>query len=392
MNSCFNLSAWPTYSSQEIQAVTKVLESGKVNYWTGGEGRQFEQEFASYHDAPYGVAVANGTLALELALIVLEIGSGDEVVVTPRTFLASASAIVAVGAVPVFADVDPVSQNITPGTVLPVVTAKTKAVITVHLAGWPCDMQAFRTLADEHGLLLIEDCAQAHGAVIDGKKVGSWGDAAAFSFCQDKIMSTGGEGGMLLLQDEAAWKKAWSYKDHGKDWDGVYNTDHPPGFRWLHHSFGTNWRLTEMQSALGRIQLSLLPEWLEKRRHFAAFLNEKLSSVAGLRLTVPPNHIEHAYYKYYAFVEPDKLKSDWSRDRVIAEVNARDVFCQQGSCSEIYLEKAFDGHSSRPQQRLPVAQQLGETSLLFQVHPTLTDEHIEQAANALVDVMKAAVK
>ena len=383
-------SLWPRFEEDERQAVDRVLRAGAVNYWNGDEGRAFEREFAAFHGVPYGVAVANGTLALELALMALGVGEGDEVVVTPRTFLASASAIVMRGARPVFADVDRESGNITPDTVRAVLTPRTVAVIAVHLAGWPCDMRGLRALADEHGLFLVEDCAQAHGATLDGQPVGSFGDAAAFSFCTDKIMSTGGEGGMLLVRDEAAWRRAWSYKDHGKDWDAVYHREHAPGFRWLHESFGTNWRLTEMQSAIGRAQLRQLPDWLAQRRANAGVLLERLSDLPGLRVPAPAGGVGHAFYKFYAFVEPEHLGEGWDRDAVVTAIQASGVSCLQGSCSEVYLEKAFDGTDYRPPQRLPIARELGETSVMFLVDHTLSEADMHAIADVAVDVMERA--
>ena len=383
-------SVWPRFDDDELEAVQAVLRSGRVNYWNGSEGRDFEREFAAFHGAPYGVAVANGTLALELALMALGVGEGDEVVVTPRTFLASASAIVMRGARPVFAEVDRESGNITPDTVRAVLTPRTRAVIAVHLAGWPCDMQGLRALADERGLFLVEDCAQAHGATLDGQSVGSFGDAAAFSFCTDKIMSTGGEGGMLLVRDEAAWRRAWSYKDHGKAWDAVYHREHAAGFRWLHESFGTNWRLTEMQSAIGRAQLRKLPQWLAQRSANARVLLERLSGIPGLRVPVPPAGVGHAWYKFYAYVEPESLADGWDRDAVVAAVQAGGAPCLQGGCSEVYLEKAFDGTDYRPAQRLPIARELGETSVMFLVDHTLSEADMHTVADAVVDVMGRA--
>ena len=384
------MSQWPCFEADERAAVERVLRSGRVNYWNGDEGRAFEREFAAFHGAAYGVTVANGTVALELALHALGIGSGDDVIVSPRTFLASASSIVMRGARPVFADVDSESGNLTPETVLAVLTPNTRAIMAVHLAGWPCDMEGLRALADEHGLFLIEDCAQAHGAAWNGRSVGSQGDAAAFSFCTDKIMSTGGEGGMVLLHDDAAWHKAWSYKDHGKDWDAVYNTEHPPGFRWLHHSFGTNWRLTEMQSAIGRCQLRKLPFWLARRRANAQVLLDALQRVSGLRVPIPPAHVSHAWYKFYAFIEPEALASGWTRDSVVEAIQAEGIPCLHGGCSEVYLEKAFDGSGFAPAERLPVARKLGETSIMFVVDHTLSETDMLAAATATESVFRRA--
>ena len=409
----FEFLPWPQYASDEIEAVTRVLESGKVNYWTGYEGRKFEQEFAQYHGAQYGVAVANGTVALDLALEALGIGEGDEVVVTPRTFLASASSIILRGAKPVFADVDRNSGNITPESVRQVVTEKTRAIMPVHLAGWPCDMPGFAALADELGLYLIEDCAQAHGAEIDGRCVGSFGDAAAFSFCTDKIMTTGGEGGMVVTSDYELWRRMWEYKDHGKSWDAMYNRKHPSGFRWVHESFGTNLRLTEMQAAIGRVQLGKLDQWIEKRRENARMLIEGLAGMPGLRLPVPDAHVGHAWYKFYAYVEPERLKAGWSRDRIVDAVGDMGVPCMQGICPEVYLEKAFvsggqwsvvsgqwsedggqktedGGRRAEGCGRLPVARELGETSLMLLVHPTLGEREMVETVRVVREVMGEA--
>jgi dTDP-4-amino-4,6-dideoxygalactose transaminase len=319
------------------------------------------------------------------------VGPGDEVVTTSRTFIASASCAVAVGARPVVADVDRSSQNISAEAVRAVLTPRTKAIVAVHLAGWPCEMDELLDLAEQHGLKVIEDCAQAHGATYKGRMVGSIGHAAAFSFCQDKIMTTGGEGGMLTTNSADVWRQVWAYKDHGKGFDAVYGKEHPPGFRWLHESFGTNWRMTEVQSAIGRVVLRKLPEWLRIRRGHAELLTERLSRLPALRLTVPPQHIGHAYYKYYVFVRPELLSLDWSRDRIMQCINAEGVPCSVGSCSEIYREKAFSGEWPMGKS-LPVAKELGENSLMFLVHPTLTESHINRACSVVEEVMRLATQ
>lgn len=383
---------WPYFEEEEIEATYAVLKTGKVNYWTGGEGRLFEKEFAVFAGCQYAVAVANGTLALELALYALGIGPGDEVIVTSRTFIASASCAVMRGAVPVMADVDPVSQNITAETIRVVVTPRTKAIICVHLAGWPCDMDPIIKLARGNGIFIIEDCSQAHGAAYKGRPVGSMGDAAAFSFCQDKNMTTGGEGGMLTTNRLEVWEKAWSFKDHGKSYEAVYHRQHPPGYRWLHKSFGTNWRLTEMQSAIGRVVLAKLPGMLEIRRRNAACLTQHFSKISALRVAVPPEEIVHAYYKYYVFIRPETLKEDWDRNRIMAAICAEGIPCYSGSCSEIYLEKAFERQGFRPPERLKVAKELGETSLMFLVHPTLSEQDMNDTCLAVEKVFNAAIR
>lgn len=377
-------SPWPSYTEEEAESAKNILLSNKVNYWTGNEGKDFEKEFAAYTNSKYAIALSNGTVALELALYSLEIGNGDEVIVTPRTFLASASAIVMVGATPVFAEVDPYSQNITADTIKDVLTAKTKAIITVHLAGWPCDMDPIMALANQHGIKVIEDCAQAHGATYKGHSVGSLGHVAAWSFCQDKIMTTGGEGGMVTTNDELLWEKMWAFKDHGKSYDTVYNKEHPAGFRWLHESFGTNWRLTEMQSAIARIQTTRMPAWHKARTKNAEQILECCEQFPDLlRVPRPSSDIEHAWYKCYVFIRPENLPDSWSRDRIIEDITKTEVPCFSGSCSEIYKEKAFENTGFRPKTDYPVAKELGETSLMFLVHPTLTKDEIDRTCEVI---------
>ena len=404
------LSPWPSFTQDEADAVSSVLLSNQVNYWTGQEGRQFESEFATWCEADYAIAVSNGTVALDLALNGLGIGShnggkaADEVIVTPRTFLASVSSVVNAGAVPIFAEVDQNSGNITAETIAAVLTPSSKVIITVHLAGWPCDMDPIMALAKEHKLKVIEDCAQAHGARYKGRSVGSIGDVAAWSFCQDKVMTTGGEGGMVTTNDRDLWSTMWAYKDHGKSWEAVYERQHPPGFRWLHESFGTNWRMIEMQAAIGRTQLGRMADWTDKRGANAKTIADALEPFAKedgpIRLsefrcancseTTCNKGCLHAHYKFYAYVRSQNLAPDWSRDRIVEEITSRGVPCFQGSCSEVYLERAFEGTGWRPEQRLPIAKELGETSLMFLVHPTLTIGEMEKTAAVLREVLNLA--
>lgn len=388
---------WPSFTQEEATTVHDVLLSNKVNYWTGTEGREFEKEFAVFTGCKHAIALANGTVALELALEALCIQQDDEVITTSYTFIASASAIVMRGAVPVLADVDPNSLNITAETIRAVITPKTKAIIAVHLVGNPCNMDPIMELAREHDLKVIEDCAQCHGATYKGRPVGSLGDAAAFSFCQDKIMTTGGEGGMLTTNDEDLWKRAWAFKDHGKSFDAVYNREHPPGFRWLHESFGTNWRMTEMQAAIGRIQLRRLPEWKKKRQENAAILTECFKKIPALRVMEVPAYIDHAYYKYYVFIRPEAFNQPPAsspqppgalRDQVMNAITAEGIPCFSGICPEIYLEKAFTDSGYGPKSRLPNAKALGETSLLFLVHPTLGEVEMRATCAAVEKVFE----
>lgn len=383
---------WPNYSEEEVGAVSRVLRSGKVNYWTGTEGRRFESEFADAVGVNRAVFVANGTVALELAIRALDLPPNSEVITTPRTFIASASAIVSAGHRPVFADVDPDSGNITPTSIACVITSHTAAVLVVHLGGWPAEMVGIRALCDSRGLYLIEDCAQAHGAMIGEAHVGSFGDVSAWSFCQDKIITTGGEGGMVATNDDRLWRWMWAFKDHGKSWASVYERDHPPGFRWLHESFGTNWRGTEMQAAIGRIQYKRLAEWHAARSANALELQRHLKAVPGLRVPVPEPGVAHAYYRLYAYIGLERLAPGWSRDRIVAEVVERGQQVFAGSCSELYLERAFTGTGSVPSGPLPVARRLSWESMAFLVHPGLTAIDMTWVAEAVGEVMLQATQ
>ena len=397
-----SFAAWPSFSEDEAEAIKNVLLSNKVNYWTGDECRTFEKEFADWSGANYSIALANGTLALELALRALDIGLGDEVIVTPRTFIASISCIINVGATPIFADVDLNSGNITAENILKVLTPKTKGIICVHFAGWPCDMDPIMGLVSLHNIKVIEDCAQAHGAIYKGRSVGSIGHIGAWSFCQDKIMTTGGEGGMVTTNDESLWRKMWAYKDHGKSYEAVYEREHPPGFRWVHESFGSNFRMIEIQAAIGRIQLKRMSEWSAKRNDNTINLLKAFEPFKSIRIPhfkcnkdcikdcASLSQCKHAQYKCYVYVDNTQLKEGWSRDRIIHEIKMREVPCFQGGCSEVYLEKAFEGASFKPKNGLPIAKILGDTSLMFLVHPTLTQENIEKAKKVIVDVLSLA--
>ena len=385
------IAPWPYFEEDEKQAVLEVLNSGKVNYWTGNICKEFEKEFASYCGRKYGIALANGSLALELALIAYDIGYGDEIIVTCRSFMASASCIIMRGATPVFADVDLDSQNILPESIENKITSKTKAIICVHLAGWPCDMDKINAISKKYNLKLIEDCAQAHGAKYNGKPVGSFGDVAAFSFCQDKIMTCGGEGGLLVCNDEEVYKKCWAYKEHGKSLDALARKDYDEGFQWLIESFGTNWRMTEMQAAIGRLQLKKLDSWVKTRRANADKITNAIKDIKSIRIPQPSINIYHSYYKYYIMIKPEMLKENWSRNRIISEISKTGLSVRVGACGELYQEKAFRKYfNTDNQKRLPNAVKLAETTLMFQIHPTLTEQNIKDSINIIREVLSEA--
>ena len=377
---------WPLYEQDEIDAVAEVLRSGKVNYWTGTQGREFEREFAEFTGVKHAVFVANGTVALELALRALELPAGSEVITTPHTFIATASAIVAVGLRPVFADIDPGTGNITPETIETALTPQTSAVVVVHLGGWPARMPEIQELCQRRGLRVVEDCAQAHGAMIGDRHVGTFSDVAAWSFCQDKIITTGGEGGMVATDDPELWRHMWSYKDHGKSWEAVYEREHAPGFRWVHESFGSNYRGTEMQAAIGRIQYRKLPDWHKQRTKNALFLADLLDAIPGVRVPRPAEDETHAYYRLYARLDLDLLSRDWDRDRVIAEMKALGVPGSMGSSAEVYRELAFRTGEAKPKAVLSGAIARGRDAVAFLVHPGSGQLFLERQARALAQV------
>lgn len=383
--------SWPHFDSDDVRAACDVLASGMVNYWTGAHGRMFEREFADWVGASFAVAVANGTVALELALAALDVGPGDEVIVPAATFIATASAVVAQGAVPVVIDIAPDTQTMTADGVTAAITSRTRAVIAVHLAGFPADMGAVRAVCRAHGLHLVEDCSQAHGARRDGKGVGSWGDIATWSFCQDKIMTTAGEGGSITTDDETLWRRCWAAKDHGKSHAAVFERDHPPGFRWVHESFGTNARLTEMQAAVGRSQLHKLSGWVDVRRSHASTLRESLGGIRSLRLPPVVDRVEPSWYRFYVHVVPSSLREGWGRERIVAAIQAEGIPCSHGGCMEIHRERAFAGLGVVA-PHLPVAAELGSTSIALLTHPTLTSSDVRQAAQAVEKVMEAATR
>jgi len=378
---------WPFYDEDEIAAVGAVLRSGAVNQWTGPDVLAFEEACSGRFGGGRAIALANGSVALELALRAFGIGPGDEVIVSPRSFVASASCVRLVGATPVFADVDTDSGNITAATIAPLLSERTRAVIPVHLAGWPADIPAIMEIVRGRDIKVIEDCAQAHGAEIAGESVGSFGDAAAFSFCQDKIISTAGEGGLLTIKPEAAWAWAWAFKDHGKDFAKSTAPGDLGTFRWVHDNIGTNWRLPGPQAAVGLIQLRKLDQWRSTRTRNAEIWAKSLREVDGLRVPLPPSKsLRHAFYKLYFYIERGTDEEAAALRREIHKrCAATGLRVFSGSCSEIYLEQAF---SDLPLPQCPTARSLGARSLMVEVHPTLRPELLERRAARLAELAR----
>ena len=388
------ITSWPYFDNEQITAASKILSSGNVNYLNGNEGKLFEKEFADWANSKYAVALANGSLALSASYKALGIKKDDEIITTPRTFIATTSCAILAGAKPIFADVDKDSGLITAETIEPLITKKTKLISIVHLAGWPADMQQICNLAKSYNLKMVEDCSQAHGAKLrinnEWQSVGSFAEIGTWSFCTDKIISTGGEGGMITTNYHNLWDNIWSIKDHGKTLSSISRKNHPIGYRWVHEKIGTNYRLTEMQSAIGRIQLRNLSEMHFKREKNALILRNELKDISYLRLPFPPNNSIHAWYKFYIYIKPSALKNDWSRDRIIKEISQLGYPCFSGGCGEIYLEKGIKELGYSPENRLPIAKELAETSLMFCVHPTISDVEMEKYSKVIKRILKKA--
>lgn len=388
MNS--NFPKWPYYSKDQIELASRVLETGNVNYWTGNQTALFEDEFSKYFGINYSIATSNGTSALTLAYMALDLKKGDEVITTPRTFIATTSAFVLLGAKPVFADIDLDSGAITAETIEPLINDKTKAISVVHVGGWPAEIEKILKISKKYNIPLIEDCSQAHGAKINNCYVGTFGDIATWSFCQDKIISTGGEGGMVTTNRKDLWAKMWSLKDHGKNFSKTKQKAKNNSSRFVHDNLGTNFRLTEFQSAIGRKQLEKLEDWINIRSRNASILKKRLNEYQLLRIPFPSSNFKSAWYKFYCFIRPNFLKQGWNRDRIIREINNIGYPAFQGSCSEIYLEECFSNLTSLRENRLPNAKNLGETSLMFLLHPTINVADMLEYSEAISKVIKNA--
>lgn len=381
------MSVWPFYNNHQINIVNRVIKSNKVNYWTGKESRKFENEFSNKIKLKYGVSVANGTLALEIALKALKLNLKDEVIVTPRSYIASAICVHNIGSRPVFADINTNSQNITLDTIKEKVTKNTKAIICVHLAGFPCDMLEIVQFAKRHKIKIIEDCSQAHGSKINNSYVGSFGDISIWSFCNDKIISTLGEGGMICTNNKIYWKKIWSLKDCGKNYDSVFNKKHPEGFRWIHDFSGTNARLTEVQSAVGRYQLKQLDKWSKKRFKYSQIIWNYLNEIKAVQIPQIPKNYFHSSYRCNILLNPKFIKKNYNRDKILKIFAENKIKCFVGSCPEIYNEKIFKKINHRPKKRLKNAKYVGENSLSFLVHPTLSENNILNQAKKIKKIL-----
>ena len=360
---------WPNFSKNLISNVGRILGSGKINYTDGPYGIKFEKEFSKFVGNRYSIAVCNGTAALEVAIKSLRLPKNSEIIVPARSFFASASCIVNTGYIPVFADVNLLTQNILIDDIKKKITKRTKAIICVHLAGLPCDMDSIKKLANKKKIKIIEDCSQAHGASIDNKQVGSFGDISTWSFCNDKIMSTLGEGGMISTNKKKLYEICKRSINHGtnlkknkKTEKFIYNKDY----------FGTNLRITEIQSFAGLEQLKNLKKVQKKKENISKSYFDLISKYQNyFDCYYPTKKIKSAWYRFYFFLKTDIKNYQKLRFKIIKDLRKNNLKCFTGSCPEIYLEKAFKKLNNIKPIRLKNCKILGETSIALEINHTL---------------------
>lgn len=382
---------WPNYSSAEIDKVIKIIKSGNVNYVNGKVGKKFEKLFSKWIKRKYSVALSNGTVALELAIKSLKLPSNSEIMVTARSFFSSASVIVRAGYVPKFIDVDLYDQNISIKDIKKKISKKTKAIICVHLSGNPCRMEKILKITKKYKLKIIEDCAQAHGAEIDNKKVGSFGNIATWSFCNDKIISTLGEGGMISTNEKKIYDYINSYKDHGLSYRNLKNLKKK--FIYNKDFFGSNYRLTEIQSSAGIYQLSKINKTLKQRRFIAEKYTELFKKFSDyFYFYEPPKNTKPAWYRFYIFIKKDLKNYKNLRDKIVEEFTKKKIKCNYGACPEIYLEKAFKNSRFKLNKRLNNCKVLGETSIALDINHTLTKKEISLNCKKIYKILNTLLK
>lgn len=379
---------YPYYPPTLISKVSQTLNSGKINYWTGNEGIIFEKEFSNYVNNKYSIAVSNGSVALEIALKALNLKKNDKIIVTPRSFIISASCVHNLNLKPVFADVD-INGNLSIEGIKKSYTKSIKAIILVHLNGLPCDLDPIIKFAKKFKIKIVEDCSQAHGAIYKRKPIGSFGDVATWSFCQDKIISTGGEGGMISTNNKKIWKKCWSLKDHGKNYYSVFYKKHKLGFKWLHDNFGSNYRMTEVQAVIGRYQLKYLNSQIKirniiatkiiealkifwKKYNLIQEINFKCSGCKLKNLKKKCNDCRHSFYRLNFFVNINRREKLYLLNRL----QNRNVNCNEGPCPEIYKEKIFKKLKFFSKKRLINTKHLGRKSIAYHINPYATSNKL----------------
>ena len=349
--------AKPLIGEEEKKAVLEVLDSGMIA--SGPKTKEFEEEFAKYVDTKYAVATASGTTALHLGLLSLGIGAGDEVIIPSFSFIASANSILFCNATPIFCDVDSKTFNIGPEKFERLITPKTKAIMPVHLYGLPANMREIRKIADNHDILVIGDAAQAHGAALDGKMVGSFGNLECFSFYPTKNMTTG-EGGIITTNDNEIFEIANSIRNHGRE---------KTKWGYEHGRIGYNYRMTDISAAIGLEQLRKLPRFLKKRRENAKFYDKNLENVET------PHILEGAKHAYHQYTIKCK-----NRDKLLEELKKNEIgfgiYYPKPLHKYIHLEKF--GHND-----LKVSERLVNEVVSLPVHPALTKEELEKVVDVI---------
>jgi perosamine synthetase len=360
--------------------------------------RDFEQEWATFHGVSHAIAVNTGTAAIHLALMAAGVGPGDEVVVTSHSFIASVTPVLHAGAIPIFADINPQTFNVTAGTVERVLTPKTKAIIAVHLNGHPAEPDAIAALAASRGITLIEDCAQAPGATWDGRLVGTFGSVSAFSFWEDKIITTAGEGGMVITNDDELARRARMIRNHGEAYS---DENYYAGERLYYHELlGYNFRMTELAGAVGSTQLRRLPAYLKRRAEVAALLTSLLAAVPGV---IPPfidSRATHSFYKY--IIRLDRHVIDVPVVDFVAALRAEGIPATRRYPTPIHLQPIFVEHrgfgmtrwpfpdDAPPPPSLPEAEAVARDAIqVTTVNPVVTDEDIWDTAAAISKVANA---
>jgi len=391
---------WPHYTQSEAEIIKQVLLSNKVNYWTGTETRKFEIEFKHTIRCRYTIAVSNHDAAFDLALLGLDIQSGDEVILSPLTDFYSINSLVAIGATPIFADVCPQTNNITHETVAEVISAQTKAVVCLHYAGLPCDMDPILDLAFSKNLSVVEDCSQALGAQYKGHPVGSLGDISYFSFSDDAIVTTAGEGGMVATNKFQFWDRMRAHKDGGKSFDKMTYLM-PINDKLVHDRFGTNLRMTELQGAIGRLQLKNIKRWNVKRNAYLTSIWKTVSAIDGLFAPLDSHssnvlagdlqdQIIHGGYKCIVLVDPLTLNPGWDRDAIVEELQELGVPCYSAKYEEVYHQTAVKEARLCPAEILHGAQYFSEHGILFDVHPALSIKDVDKICRDIKAIMQYA--
>lgn len=407
------LPKWPWFTEDIIRAAMEPLRTGEVNYWTGELGRKFEKEWANWNGSKYGVLTSSGTSALHTAVAALGIGPGDEVIVPSYTFIATAFCVLQAGAIPVFADVRRNDHCIDPKSIEEKITDRTKAIIPVHLYGNVCEMNEIMRIARKNDLFVIEDAAEAHGAMYKGNKVGTIGNAGCFSFCQNKTFTTGGEGGAVITDDEELYWQCMSFRDHGFDAKKRLSLLELEGtLHYIHVRVGYNYRMTEMQAAIGLAEMKRLDNWnLPRRRRNGEILIKELREVPQV-LYLPVHNSEkvNGFYVFPIVVDIDNMKID--KNKLIEALVAEGVPAWRSFWPQSYTERAFLEHNGFGRVKFPFRSKeytnpesvrydkvycpnavwLEKRTFIVHCYPTLEEEHMRLIADGIKKVLSYYAK